>query len=88
MVSRFYARSAVARRAGNNTVFSGLPNYVEPGQPVSEEDQQIVERAIAAAKRRNPPMEESIFNFLREVLLLVPPRTSMLPVAPRMRNLF
>jgi (1->4)-alpha-D-glucan 1-alpha-D-glucosylmutase len=43
--------------------------YLEPGQPVSEEDQQMVERAIAAAKRRNPAMEESIFNFLRDVLL-------------------
>jgi maltooligosyltrehalose synthase len=48
--------------------------YVEPGQPVSEEDQQIVERAIAAAKRRNPAMEESIFNFLRDVLLLRSPQ--------------
>ncbi len=43
--------------------------YLEPGQPVSEEDRQIIERAIAAAKRRNPAMEESIFNFLRDVLL-------------------
>ncbi len=43
--------------------------YLEPGQPVSEEDRQIVERAIAAAKRRNPAMEESIFNFLRDVLI-------------------
>ena len=48
--------------------------YVEPGQPLSEEDQQIVERAIAAAKRRNPAMEESIFNFLRDVLLLRSPQ--------------
>jgi (1->4)-alpha-D-glucan 1-alpha-D-glucosylmutase len=48
--------------------------YVEPGQPVTEEDQQIVERAIAAAKRRNPAMEESIFNFLRDVLLLRSPQ--------------
>jgi len=36
---------------------------------VTEEDRYIVERAIAAAKRRNPAMEESIFNFLRDVLL-------------------
>ncbi len=43
--------------------------YLAPGQPVTEEDQQIVERAIAAAKRRNPGMEESIFNFLRDILL-------------------
>jgi (1->4)-alpha-D-glucan 1-alpha-D-glucosylmutase len=48
--------------------------YAEPEQPVSEEDQQIVERAIAAAKRRNPAMEESIFNFLRDVLLLRSPQ--------------
>ena len=48
--------------------------YVEPGQPLSEEDTQIVERAIAAAKRRNPAMEESIFNFLRDVLLLRSPQ--------------
>jgi (1->4)-alpha-D-glucan 1-alpha-D-glucosylmutase len=48
--------------------------YVEPGQPVSEEDRHIVERAIAAAKRRNPVMEESIFNFLRDVLLLRSPQ--------------
>jgi (1->4)-alpha-D-glucan 1-alpha-D-glucosylmutase len=43
--------------------------YLAPGQPVIEEDRQIVEGAIAAAKRRNPGMEESIFNFLRDVLL-------------------
>src|SRR5262249_39729703 len=43
--------------------------YLAPGRPVTEEDRYIVERAIAAAKRRNPAMEESIFNFLRDVLL-------------------
>ncbi|HEX3420358.1 MAG TPA: malto-oligosyltrehalose synthase [Candidatus Udaeobacter sp.] len=48
--------------------------YVEPDQPVAEEDRQIVERAIAAAKRRNPAMEESIFNFLCDVLLLRSPQ--------------
>jgi (1->4)-alpha-D-glucan 1-alpha-D-glucosylmutase len=43
--------------------------YLEPGQPVSEDDRQMVERAIAGAKRRNPAMDESIFNFLRDTLL-------------------
>src|SRR6266498_2563695 len=43
--------------------------YLEPDQPVNDEDRQIIERAIAAAKRRNPGMDESIFNYLREVLL-------------------
>jgi (1->4)-alpha-D-glucan 1-alpha-D-glucosylmutase len=43
--------------------------YVAPGHPVNDEDRQIIERAIAAAKRRNPGMDESIFNYLRDVLL-------------------
>src|SRR5207247_3720376 len=38
-------------------------------RPVSEEDRQVVEHAVTAAKRRNPAIEESIFNFLRDVLL-------------------
>src|SRR5512132_2789887 len=58
-------------RAVRETIacFPVYRTYLEPGQPVTEEDRQIVERAIAAAKRRNPAMEESIFNFLRDVLL-------------------
>jgi (1->4)-alpha-D-glucan 1-alpha-D-glucosylmutase len=43
--------------------------YLEPNRPVSDEDRQIIERAIAAAKRRNPGIEASLFNFLRDVLL-------------------
>jgi (1->4)-alpha-D-glucan 1-alpha-D-glucosylmutase len=63
-------------RAVRETIacFPVYRTYVEPGQPVGEEDQQIVERAIAAAKRRNPAMEESIFDFLREVMLLRSPQ--------------
>ena len=58
-------------RAVRETIacFPVYRTYLTPGQPVSEEDRQIVERAITAAKRRNPAMEESIFNFLRDVLL-------------------
>jgi (1->4)-alpha-D-glucan 1-alpha-D-glucosylmutase len=44
--------------------------YVEPGRSVSEEDAQVIERAIATAKRRNPGIEASVFNFLRDILLL------------------
>ncbi|HEU4772384.1 MAG TPA: malto-oligosyltrehalose synthase, partial [Candidatus Udaeobacter sp.] len=63
-------------RAVRETIacFPVYRTYVEPGQPVIEEDRQIVERAIAAAKRRNPTMDESIFNFLRDVLLLRSPQ--------------
>jgi (1->4)-alpha-D-glucan 1-alpha-D-glucosylmutase len=63
-------------RAVRETIacFPVYRTYVAPDQPVSDEDEQIVERAIAAAKRRNPAMEESIFNFLRDVLLLRSPQ--------------
>src|SRR5204863_8160620 len=44
--------------------------YVESGQPVSDQDRQVIERAIGAAKRRNPGVEASVFNFLHDVLLL------------------
>ena len=44
--------------------------YLEPDRPFTEEDCQVIERAISAAKRRNPGIEASVFNFLRDVLLL------------------
>src|SRR5213594_3248081 len=58
-------------RAVRETIacFPVYRTYLEPDQPVNDEDRQIIERAIAAAKRRNPGMDESIFNYLREVLL-------------------
>ncbi|MCA1659348.1 MAG: malto-oligosyltrehalose synthase, partial [Verrucomicrobiaceae bacterium] len=43
--------------------------YITPGGDVSEDDRAVIERAIAAAKRRNPAVEESVFNFLRDILL-------------------
>ena len=58
-------------RAVRETIacFPVYRTYFAPGQPASEEDRQIVERAISAAKRRNPAMDESIFNYLQDVLL-------------------
>jgi (1->4)-alpha-D-glucan 1-alpha-D-glucosylmutase len=58
-------------RAVRETIacFPVYRTYLAPGQPVSEEDGQVIERAIAAAKRRNPAIEESVFNFLRDILL-------------------
>src|SRR5438132_4446008 len=58
-------------RAVRETIacFPVYRTYLEPDQPVNDEDRQIIERAIAAAKHRNPGMDESIFNYLREVLL-------------------
>src|SRR4030095_6894815 len=58
-------------RAVRETIacFPVYRTYVTPGQPVSEEDRLVIERAVTAAKRRNPAIEESIFNFLRDVLV-------------------
>jgi (1->4)-alpha-D-glucan 1-alpha-D-glucosylmutase len=58
-------------RAVRETIacFPVYRTYLEPRQPVNEEDRRILERAIAAAKRRNPAVEGSIFDFLRDVLL-------------------
>jgi (1->4)-alpha-D-glucan 1-alpha-D-glucosylmutase len=58
-------------RAVRETIacFPVYRTYLAPGLPVGEEDRQVIERAIASAKRRNPAIEESIFNFLRDILL-------------------
>src|SRR5262249_32880310 len=67
---RDFTLEALARAVRETIAcFPVYRTYLAPGQPVSEEDRQVIERAIAAAKRRNPGMEESIFNFLRDVLL-------------------
>ncbi|MFL6583345.1 MAG: malto-oligosyltrehalose synthase [Chthoniobacterales bacterium] len=43
--------------------------YLAPGEPVTDEDRAVIERAIASAKRRNPGIQESVFNYLRDILL-------------------
>ncbi|OGW49149.1 MAG: malto-oligosyltrehalose synthase [Nitrospirae bacterium GWC2_57_9] len=37
---------------------------------VSDRDEQYIEQAVSRAKRRNPAINESIFDFLKDVLLL------------------
>jgi (1->4)-alpha-D-glucan 1-alpha-D-glucosylmutase len=67
---RDFTLEALARAVRETIAcFPVYRTYVAPGRPVSEEDRQVVERAVTAAKRRNPAIEESIFNFLRDVLL-------------------
>ena len=58
-------------RAVRETIacFPVYRTYLAPGQPVSDEDRAVVERAVAAAKRRNPAIEASVFDFLRDILL-------------------
>jgi (1->4)-alpha-D-glucan 1-alpha-D-glucosylmutase len=67
---RDFTLEALARAVRETIAcFPVYRTYLAPGQPVSDADRDVVERAIAAAKRRNPAIEESIFNFLRDILL-------------------
>src|SRR2546428_10836555 len=67
---RDFTLQALARAVRETIAcFPVYRTYLAPGRPVSDEDRQVVERAIAAAKRRNPGIEESVFNFLRDILL-------------------
>jgi (1->4)-alpha-D-glucan 1-alpha-D-glucosylmutase len=48
-------------------------SYVTSDGKISEEDRRQIRRAIDAAKRRNPALSESTFDFLAAVLLLEHP---------------
>jgi hypothetical protein len=41
---------------------------LSPGRPVSDQDRQVVERAIATAKQRDPRIDESVLNSLRDIM--------------------
>jgi (1->4)-alpha-D-glucan 1-alpha-D-glucosylmutase len=58
-------------RAVRETIacFPVYRTYLAPGRPVSDADAAVIERAVGAAKRRNLAVEESVFNFLRDILL-------------------
>jgi (1->4)-alpha-D-glucan 1-alpha-D-glucosylmutase len=58
-------------RAVRETIacFPVYRTYLAPDRPVSDADRSVIERAVAAARRRNPANEESVFNFLRDILL-------------------
>src|SRR5438067_244219 len=67
---RDFTLEALARAVRETIAcFPVYRTYVAPGRPVNEEDRQVIERAVTAAKRRNPAIEESIFSFIRDVLL-------------------
>jgi (1->4)-alpha-D-glucan 1-alpha-D-glucosylmutase len=67
---RDFTLEALARAVRETIAcFPVYRTYLAPGQPISEDDRQVIERAIASAKRRNAAIEESIFNFLRDILL-------------------
>ncbi len=60
--------------------------YITPDGTVAEEDKRVILRAIAAARRRNPAMERTVFEFLRDVL--TPPPDNPHPVDEEARLQF
>lgn len=61
-------------------------SYLVPGQPVGEADSRIVTRAIASARRRNPAIERTVFEFLKNVL--IPQENDPHPVDEHLRRTF
>jgi len=47
--------------------------YLAGGRPVSDQDRSHIETAVARAKKRNPASDPSIFDFVRDILLLKRP---------------
>ena len=60
--------------------------YLVHGEEADSEDVRVIERAISAARRRNPALERTVFEFLREVLL--PTNQGSHPVDEKMRLAF
>lgn len=44
--------------------------YIRPDEPLADRDERWVGQAIARARRRNPTTDESVFDFIRDALLL------------------
>ncbi|HSB34565.1 MAG TPA: malto-oligosyltrehalose synthase [Nitrospirota bacterium] len=63
-------RSAVIEVAACFPVYRTYTN----AWSVADRDRQIIEFAVSRAKRKNPAISESIFDFLKDVLLLRFPR--------------
>lgn len=60
------------RRAIRETIaaFPVYRTYLRPDGSRGAHDDETVERAVTLAKRRNPLVDPSVFDFLRDVLLL------------------
>ncbi len=66
--------------------FTVYRSYLDPARPADESDVRIVKRAIGLARRRNPALERTVFEFLHDVLL--PPKDNPHPVDEEMRRSF
>ena len=61
-------------------------SYLDPSLPAEESDVRVVNKAIGLARRRNPALERTVFEFLRDVLL--PPKENPHRVDEELRRAF
>jgi (1->4)-alpha-D-glucan 1-alpha-D-glucosylmutase len=64
------------------TAFPVYRTYVRAGGDRGPNDDRHIARAIALAKRRHPNVDPSVFDLLREILLLKGPRAESAPTTP------
>ncbi|MBV8610501.1 MAG: malto-oligosyltrehalose synthase, partial [Singulisphaera sp.] len=47
--------------------------YLQPGAPTLAQDREVIEQAVARARSRSPEVDATVFEFVRDVLLLQEP---------------
>jgi len=69
--SRDFTLAELGRVIGSiMATFLVYRTYIQPGSPVSKRDRRVIEKAVARARKRNPTIDESVFNFVRGILLM------------------
>jgi (1->4)-alpha-D-glucan 1-alpha-D-glucosylmutase len=72
--SRDFTRAELGRALGTiMAIFPVYRAYLQPGQSVTARDRKMIERAVAGARKRNPTIDPSVFDFVRGVLLMEHP---------------
>lgn len=86
--SRDFTLGALRRALGETiTAFPVYRTYVRPDGTREPNDAQIVTRAIRLARARNPEVNPSVFDFLREQLLFTEAQPERVELAMRFQQL-
>ncbi len=48
--------------------FPAYRSYVEPGEKLASADAELIDRALEAAKKREPALDAALFEFLRDLM--------------------
>ena len=84
-VARLHARQPPRRHHRSRRLLPGVSNLRRRAR-LAAADRAVVSRAIARARRRNPAMESSIFDFFREVVLPRDPNDEAVPPGQERRD--